>query len=106
VLDVVCVGPALFSVLAPHDGGTTPAVVETAPARDALACKVAAAELYVKALRDYALTADEEVRALTTTAYAIIRANTAVDASLRDEAAGPIAYYRDNARTKSAKRKG
>jgi hypothetical protein len=112
VLDVVDARPALFSALAAHDGGTDPAIVETAAARDALARKVAAdeavaaAELYVKALRDYALTAGEEVRALTTAAYAIIRANAAVDASLRDEAAGPIAYYRDNARAKSAKPKG
>lgn len=112
LLDVVDARPALFSALAPHDGGEDPAVVETAAARDALARKVAAdeavaaAELYLRALRDYALTAGEEVRELTTPAYAIIRANAAVNASLRDEAAGPIAYYRDNARARSAKPKG
>jgi hypothetical protein len=112
VLDVVDARPALFSVLAAHDGGSDPATLETGPTRDALARKKAAdeavdaAELLVKALRDYALVAGEEVRALTAPAYAIIRANAAVDASLRDDAAAAMAFYQKSSRTKGAKPKG
>lgn len=112
VLDVVDARPELFSVLAPRDGGDDPAAVETAAARDALARKVAAdeavaaAELYLKALRDYALVAGEEVRELTAPAYAIIRTNATVDASLRDAAAVPMAFYRDASRAKGSKPKG
>jgi hypothetical protein len=112
VLDLVDARPALFSVLASRDGGANPNVVETTAARDALARKVAAdeavaaAELYVKALRDYALVAGEEVRELTAPAYAIIRTNAKVDAELRDAAAVPMAFYRDASRAKGSKPKG
>jgi hypothetical protein len=109
ILDVVDARPALFSVLAAHDGGANPAAVETSPAREALARKaaadeaLAAAELLVKALRDDSLVSGEAVRALTTPAYAIIKANATVDAALRDEASEAIGFYRDSVKPKSKK---
>jgi hypothetical protein len=111
VLDVVDAHPELFSVLAAHDGGTNPGVVETAHVREAIERKiaadraVAAAELLAKALRDYALVTGEEIREVTSPAYAIIKINASIDASLRDAASEPITYYRDSSRTKSSKAK-
>jgi hypothetical protein len=111
ILDMVDARPGLFSVLAAHDGGADDAVVETSAARDALARKaaadaaVAAADLLAKALRDYALVTGEEVRALTSPAYGIIRANATVDASLRDDAAAVMAFYRDSSKPKTSKPK-
>jgi hypothetical protein len=112
LLDLVDARPHLFSSLAAHDGGSDRRVVETAPTREALARKQAAdealasAELLVKALRDYALVAGEEVRALTTPAYAIVRANATVDASLRDEASEIIEFYRSSNPSKRSKNGG
>jgi hypothetical protein len=111
ILDIVDARPELFSVLAAHDGGADPAVVETSTARNALARKAAAdaavvaAEILAKSLRDYALVAGEEVRALTTPVYAIVRANAAIDASLRDSAAEALAFYRDSSKAKRTKPK-
>jgi hypothetical protein len=106
LLDLVDARPHLFSSLAAHDGGSDRRVIETAPTRDALARKQAAdealasAELLVKALRDYALVAGEEVRSLTTAAHAIVRASAVVDASLRDDASAITEFYRGTRRPK------
>jgi hypothetical protein len=111
VLDTVDAHPQQFASLAPHDHGTDDRVVETGPARAALARRnllaPLAMDLAALSLRvsDDVLAAGALARDVTTPAYAIIRANAPLNAALRKSAARPLSFYVKQAQKKPTAKK-
>ena len=116
VLDAVDAYPDRFAAIAAHDHGADDALVETAPARDALARRAAAAPLAAALARaavllgDVVLEAGATAKDVTVPAYAIITANAKVDPALRKAASKALDYYSRSAqkaaRTKAKKKAG
>lgn len=110
LLDTVDSFPQTFAAIADKDHGTDDARVETGPTRQALARRRALAPISAALLKlsrrvdDDLLVQAEQVRDVTTPAYAILKANAAVDAKLRKRAAKVFDYYA--ARGRPRKRKG
>lgn len=106
ILDTVDAHPAQFASLAPHDHGSDDHVVETGPARAALARRnllaPLATDLATLSLRvsDDLLASGALARDVTTPAYAIIRANAPLNPALRRSAAGPLSFYLKTAKQK------
>lgn len=106
ILDTVDAHPAHFQALAAHDHGVDDAVLETGPARDALARRNVfaplAAELTALAARvsDDVLASGALAKDVSGPAYAIIKANAKLDKKLRASASKALDFY-----AKVAKRK-
>ena len=106
VLDTMDKFPGLFASLAARDHGQDDKVLETGPARAALArialLKPLQAELEVLLARvsDDVLECAELVKDVTGPGYAIIKANEAVAPEVRKSAAGAITYYANLSRRK------
>ena len=108
VLDTVDAHPGRFQAIAASDHGVDDTVVETAPARTALARRALLAPLAAKLealwtrVADDVLASGHLVREVTTPAYAIIRANAAVDRELRKAASTALDFYAKQARRRPA----
>lgn len=109
LLDTIDSSPATFAAIASHDHGTDDARVETEPTRQALARRLALAPLataltqLARRVDDDALVQAERIREVTTPAYAILKANAAVDAKLRKRAARVFDYYASASRRPAKK---
>ncbi len=85
ILDTVDASPHIFAALAPHDGGTDPAKVETAPARRAIALLralgplTAAVSTLDDTISDMRLRLGTQVREMTVPARAIAKSNASLD---------------------------
>ena len=109
ILDTVDAFPDRFGAIAAHDHGVDDEKVETGPSRQALArydafapLRAVAARLAAK-LDDDALASGGLVRDVTTPAYAIIKANAAIDPALRKKASAAIDFYSKASRKKAPK---
>lgn len=106
IFDTVDAHPAHFQALAAHDHGVDDAVLETGPARDAVARRNVFApladELAALAARvsDDVLASGALAKDVSGPAYAIIRANAKLDKKLRASASKALDFY-----AKAAKRK-
>lgn len=109
ILDTVDAHPELFVSLADRDGGKDPDVLETAPARAALARVAALASLeedldaLLTAVSDDRLASAAFVKSVTVPAYGIAKANAPVNPKLRKSIAGALDFYGKGARTRAAK---
>lgn len=89
ILDAIDAQPALFTALAPRDGGVDPDAVETEPTRrviatlHAMAPALKAVRALDEALSDTRLRLGEQVREVTTAARAIAKANAPVNDGVR-----------------------
>ena len=108
VLDAVDAHPSRFAALAAHDHGVDDSVVETAPARRALARRAALAPI-ASALSALASRVNDDVLAsaalakdVAGPAYAIIRANSGLDKALKASASKAIDFYSKAARRRPA----
>ncbi|APR82198.1 Hypothetical protein A7982_07547 [Minicystis rosea] len=105
ILDAVDAQPGVFAALAPHDHGQDAKVVETAPARTALARRALLAPLakdldaLLTRVSDDMISSGEKAKDVTVPAYAIIKANADIAPALRKTAAPAIGFY-----AKAAKR--
>ena len=106
LLATIDASPATFAAIASVDHGTDDARVETEPTRQALARRRALAPLaetltrLARRVDDDVLVQAERVREVTTPAYAILKANAAVDAKLRKRGARVFDYHATQARPK------
>ena len=107
ILDTVDGHPAHFQALAGHDHGVDDAVVETAPARAALARRrllaPIVAELVAIGARvsDDVLASGASAKDVSGPAYAIIRANAKLDKKLRASASPALDFYAQAAKRKA-----
>jgi hypothetical protein len=99
VFDAVDAVPGVFASLADKDGGSDPEVVETAPARAALARSqqlapfVALIETIGQRASDDVLASASTAKALSIPAYAIGRTNASLNKPLRTAIAPAISFY-------------
>jgi hypothetical protein len=116
VFDTVDGSPGLFVSLADKDGGVDPKKVETAPARAALARRDLVAPLADRVallsrdLSDDVLASGSKVKDVSVPAYAILKSNAPVNATLRKSGSAAISFYGHAAKagslTKKKKKKG
>lgn len=106
LLDAMDAFPGPFAVLADKDRGDDAAALETGPTRQSLARRQALAPVAASLARltrrveDDLLVQGERVREVTAPAYAILKANAAVDPKLRKQAAKTFDFYAKLARSK------
>ncbi len=99
LLAAIDASPQTFASIATLDHGTDDAVVETEPTRQALARRRILAPVsetlarLARRVDDDVLAQGALVREVTTPAYAILRANAAVDAKLRRRSAAVFDFY-------------
>ncbi|MFT3774379.1 MAG: hypothetical protein QM820_54160 [Minicystis sp.] len=110
ILDTVDEHPGLFASLAAHDHGKDDKVVETGPARGALARRALLAPL-AKELEDLLTRVSDDMigsgelaKDVTIPAYAIIKANVDMSPSVRKSAAPAIGFYAKTAKKKAPKK--
>lgn len=108
ILDTIDAHPGLFASLAAHDHGKDDKVVETEPARSALARRALLAPLakelggLLTRVSDDMMANGEKAKDVTVPAYGIIKANAPMLPSLRKSAAPAIAFYQQTAKRKKA----
>jgi hypothetical protein len=106
LLDTMDACPGPFAVLADKDRGDKPTVLETGPTRQALARRQALAPVaaalasLTRRVEDDVLVQGERAREVTTPAYALLKANAAVDPELRKKAARVFDFYARTGRPK------
>ncbi len=99
ILGTIDVHPAIFEALAARDHGSDDAVVETGPAREALARSVALAPLVrelstlLTRVSDGVLASASLAKEVTGPAYAIIRANESMMPKIRQSAAVALNFH-------------
>ena len=104
ILDTVDGFPQVFGALADKDGGADPNVVETAPARAALARVqtlgpvAAVLESVLTRVSDDVLASAATAKEVTVPAYAIGKVNAASNPKVRKTLAGAINFYAKTAR--------
>jgi hypothetical protein len=107
LLDVVDEHPHVFSSLSDRDGGRDDQTVETAPTRALLARRRMLAPLaealteLSQLVADDVLVTGEEIRAFTSPAYGLGKANSTFDASLKSDLA-PVMNFYSSLRTRRA----
>lgn len=110
ILDTVDKHTGLFASLAPHDHGDDDKMVETGPARTALARRALLAPLakeldgLLTRVSDDMLASGEKAKDVTVPAYAIIKANADISSELRKSAAPAIGFYAGQARRARSKK--
>lgn len=106
LLDTMDAFPGPFAVLADKDRGDDAATLETGPTRQALARRQALAPVaaalaqLTRRVEDDVLVQGERAREVTTPAYALLKANAAVDPKLRKKAAKVFDFYAKMGRPK------
>lgn len=111
ILDTVDKFPGLFASIAPRDHGVDDSVVETDPARAALArialLQPLQAELteLLSRVSDDILESAELAKDVTVPAYAIIKANEAIAPEVRKAAAPALTFYANVSRKKKPRAK-
>jgi hypothetical protein len=111
ILDTVDAKPGLFEALAPFDHGTDDKVVETGPSREALVRRNALAPLLTELqaltemVSDEVLCSGEIAKDVSVPAYAIIKANAALNKDVKSLAATAINHYGMSARTRAANKR-
>jgi len=104
ILDAIDVQPGLFAALAPHDHGKDDKVVETGPARAAIARRLILAPLLkeigelLTRVSDDVMASGARAKEVTVPAYAIIKANAAMAPAVRKAAAPAIGFYASKAK--------
>ncbi len=99
VLDTVDKHPGQFASLAPADHGKDDKLVETGPAREALARRALLAPLAAKLsslatrVGDDVLASSALARDVTVPAYAIIKANAPINPALRKSASKALDFF-------------
>ena len=108
IFDTMDAHPATFGSLADKDGGTNPAVLETAPARASLATATGLAPLGTLldtmhiTVSDAILATASQAKALSVPGYAIGKANAASSAPLRTSLKKAIDFYGASGRKRAA----
>jgi hypothetical protein len=108
VLDAIDARSGIFANLATKDHGTDDAVVETAPARAALARRTTMKPLgdllntIAGRVSDDLLAEGSTAKDVTVPAYALIQANAPIDPTLRRVAAPALSFYKKLSQPKTA----